>query len=331
MKITRLFSHLVSSLELRRSFLVRLAMLPQKASRYESLAAIHASIRPLPRVIPKMQDQRSPLRESPPTLGTTVRFFPRVHPPMNTQVLLARELFVAHVALGHLLVDVTPPVHRQPSAGGEHGAAEIAQMTRFLAQSVQLAQMGFQESFPGESLEADRAHVFPFRAALHLGRQNIGVTGPHVMGQVLLVRIGFGAVVATIHLLSRVHVHVLHVLRPQEESLLTLAASERVIFGVPPSMTLEIRLLVRSVVAQVAGEPLRACVDQLVAGYVHRAPERFAALVAAERPVDVVQVLQMLDQFSRVAETGPAFDAFVNRSRGYSSRPENRGVDEEHV
>lgn len=68
--------------------------------------------------------------------------------------------------------------------------------------------------------------------------------GPHVMGQVLLVRIGFDAVVASIDLLSRVHVHVLHVLRPQEESFLTLAASERVIFGVSPTMTLEIRLLV---------------------------------------------------------------------------------------
>lgn len=65
--------------------------------------------------------------------------------------------------------------------------------------------------------------------------------------------------------------------------------------------------------------------------YVHGTSEGFPALVAAEGSVDVVQVLQMLDQFSHVTETGPAFDAFVNRSRGYSSCPENRGVDEEHV
>lgn len=159
----------VSSLELRR-FLVRLAMFPQKTSRYESLAAIHALIRPFPRMIPKMQDQRGPLCESSSTLRTTVRFFPCVHPPMNTEVLFARELFVAHIAFRDLLVNVTPPVHHQPSARGEHSAAKIAQMPHFLVQSVQLPQMGFQESFPRESFQTDRAHMFPFRATFHLGR-----------------------------------------------------------------------------------------------------------------------------------------------------------------
>lgn len=158
-----------SSLELR-GFLVRLAMLPQKTSRHESLAAIHALIRPFPRMVPKMQDQRGPLCESSSTLRTTVRFFPGVHPPMNTEVLFARELFVAHVASRDLLVDVAPPVHHQPSAGGKHGAAQIAQMLNLLVQPVQLLQVAFQETFPGETFQADRAHVFLFRATLHLGR-----------------------------------------------------------------------------------------------------------------------------------------------------------------
>lgn len=62
--------------------------------------------------------------------------------------------------------------------------------------------------------------------------------------------------------------------------------------------------------------------NQLVTSYVHGTSKRLAALVAAECSVDAVQVLQVFHQLPRVTETGPAFHALVNRSRGCSSRPE---------
>lgn len=117
-------------------------------------------------------------------------------------------------------------------------------------------------------------------------------------------------------------VQVFQVFRFHEEAFLTFFALESVLLRVSLAMAFEIRFLIRPVVAQVTSEPFRARVDQFVTSYVHRAPERFAAFVAAERFVDAVQVLQVFHELPRVAETGSALHALVDRSGSPSSEPE---------
>lgn len=160
-------------------------------------------------------------------------------------------------------------------------------------QPVPLLQVFLQRQLPRETLQTNTTRVFLFVAA-GLHTQDTRVLSPQMRSQVSFVKIRFVAVIAAEQLLSRVNVHVLQVFPPQEETLVALVALESVILHVTTLMALQIRFLVRSVVAQVAGEPFRACVYQLVAGYVHGASERFAALVAAERSVDPVEVLQVL-------------------------------------
>ena len=208
-------------------------------------------------------------------------------------------------------------MHHQPPLRRQHRAAQIAQVPgAFVRQSVTLFQVSLQKRLPLETFQANRARVpvSLLPVVSRFRRQNASVLRSQVIGQVLLVRIGLVAMIASIQLLSRVAVHVVQVFGSEDEALPAAFASERVVLGVPSTVALEIRLLVRSVVAQVAGESLRAGVNQLVPRYVHGTSERLAALVAAERSVDAVQILQVFNQLPRVAETGAALHALVNRS-----------------
>lgn len=132
------------------------------------------------------------------------------------------------------------------------------------------------------------------------------------------------AMLAAIQALVRVRVLMLQVFSPVEEALAARLALEAIVFRVPSTMAFQIRLLVSAVFAEIAGKHLQPRVNQFVASYVHRAAKCLAALVAAERPVDVVQVLQVLHKLPRVTEASTAFDALVHSARSTPSLPEKR-------
>jgi len=131
---------------------------------------------------------------------------------------------------------------------------------------------------------------------------------------------------ATIQMLVRVRVLVLQILGSVEKALAASLAFEAIIFRVPTTMALQIRLLIGAVFAEIASEHPQSRVYQFVASYVHRAAKCFAALVAAERSINIVQVLQVLHELSRVAEASPAFDALMHGAQSTSSLPERRGL-----
>lgn len=236
-------------------------MFLEEAAGDESLAAVQALIRPLARMISQMQNKRGPLGEPSSALRATVRFLAGVYPPMNGQVLLTGELFLAEVAFGDLLVSVAPPVDHQPPVGREHGSAQVAEMRLLLIYAVPLLQVPLEEHLPREPLQAYRARVFPTLVLGRPRRQRIGVVESQMIREILLVRVGLLAVLAAVQLLPRVNVNVLQVFRPEEKPFLALLALERIVFGVSTAVALQIRFLVRPVVAQVAGEPLRAGVN----------------------------------------------------------------------
>lgn len=113
-----------------------------------------------------------------------------------------------------------------------------------------------------------------------------------------------------------------------EETFAACLALEAIILGVPTTMTLQIGLLVGAILAELAREHFQSRVDQLVPRYVHGAAERLVALVAAEGPVDVVQVLQVLHQLPRVTKTGSAHHALVHVARFTLPSPESGRTDE---
>jgi hypothetical protein len=134
---------------------------------------------------------------------------------------------------------------------------------------------------------------------------------------------------AAIHTLVRVHivrVHVLvfHILGPMKKALAARFALKIIVLRVPTTMALQIGLLVGAILAEIAGEHSQSCVDQFVTSYVHRAAKCFVALVAAERSVNVVQVLQMLHEFSRMTETSPALNALMHGARSTPSLSERK-------
>lgn len=130
---------------------------------------------------------------------------------------------------------------------------------------------------------------------------------------------------APIQILIRVRLLVLQVLGSVEKALTARLALEAIVLGVPSTMALQIGLLIGAVFAEIAGEHSQPCVDQFVTSYVHRAAKCLVALVAAERPVDVVQVLQVFHELSCVTETSPTFNALVHDARSTPSLPERKG------
>lgn len=81
---------------------------------HKSLAAVLALVRPLTRMVPQMQDQGCPLRETSTALRAHVRLVARVRPLVDAQVLLAGEPLVAFVTLENPFVRVIAFVYRQP-------------------------------------------------------------------------------------------------------------------------------------------------------------------------------------------------------------------------
>lgn len=222
-------------------------MLLQETPGDEPFTAIWTLIRPLSRMISEMQDQRGPLRKSFTALLTHVRFFARMNPPVNPEIFFARKFLLAEIALRYLLVYVPPPVHHQPSLRGENGAAEIAQMFRLFAHSVQPSHVPLQQYLLRVSLQANRAHVLPDRR--QVSGQRVRVLTFEMHRQILLVRIRLFAMLALEELYSRVNVHVFHVLCLQNESFVAVLAPEAVVLRVPSTMTIEIGLLIRRVIA----------------------------------------------------------------------------------
>lgn len=293
---------------------------------HESLAAVRTLVGPLSRVIPQVQDQRRPLRETAAALRTHVRLVARVRPLVNAQVLPAGEPLVARVALEEPLTRVIALVHRQSSHRRQLRAAQVAQvLRRRVRESVLVLHVPLQQPLVHESLRAELARVPRPRAPHHRGGLLAGVMRHQVHRQVLLVQIMLAAVLAAVQILVRMRVLVLQVLGPVEKALAARLALEAVVLRVPATMALQIGLLVGAVLAEIAREHPQPRVNQFVASYVHRAAKRLVALVAAERPVDVVQILQMLHELPRVTEASPAFDALVHRARSTPSLPERRG------
>lgn len=295
---------------------------------HETLAAVGALIRPLARVKTQVQHQRRPLREALAALRADMRPFTGVRPPVNAQVLLAGEFLVARAALEDLLARVSAFMHGQSSPGRQLRAAQVAQMLGGRTpEPVLILHVLPQQPLVDESLRAELARVPRTRVALRAGRPSLlagRVLRRQVHRQVFLVEVALVTVFAAVEILVGVRVPVLQVLGLVVEAPLASLALETVVLRVPTTMALQVGLLVGAVVAEVAGEHLQPRVDQLVAGYVHRAAERFVALVAAEGAVDVVQILQVLDELPRVPETGAALDALVHGARLASSLPETK-------
>jgi len=132
------------------------------------------------------------------------------------------------------------------------------------------------------------------------------------------------AMLATIQMLVRVRVLVLQILSPMKKALVANLALEAIIFRVPTTMALQIRLLIGAVFTEIASKHPQSRVYQFVTSYVHRTAKCFAALVAAERSINIVLILQVLHELSRVAEAIPAFDALMHGAQSTSSLPEKR-------
>lgn len=312
-----------------RALLVRSAMPFEKGVGDETLAAIRAPIRPLARVVTRVKDQRRPLREASVALRTHVRLLARVRSLVDAEVLLAGEFLVARVAPEDPLARVTALVHRQPPHGRQLRAAQVAQVLgRGVArESMLILHVPPQQPLVHESLRAERARVL--RPRVLRGRRSAAgrlllarVLRRQVYRQILLVEVAPVTVLAAIQVLVGVHVPVLEILGLVEEALVARLAPEGVVLRVPSTMALQIGLLIGAVPAELAGEHLQPGVDQFVAGYVHRAAKRLAALVAAEGAIDVVQVLQVLHELPRVAEAGAALDALMHGARFAPSLPE---------
>lgn len=144
------------------------------------------------------------------------------------------------------------------------------------------------------------------------------VTKSQMSDQVPLVEVIFVARVAAEPEI-RVDVRVLRKVRLGDESLLADAALEEKILGVPSLVRLQVSFLVAGVLADVAGKFFRPRVDQLVSCDIHRALERFSALVAAEGVLDSVSVLQVLHQLCHVEKRRAALDTLVRRFIFFSS------------
>jgi len=246
---------------------------------------------------------------------------------VDAEVLLVGERLVAHVALEDLLAGMATLVGHQASHGGQHRAAEVAQVLRrsLVRESVLVLHVRLQQSLVHELLRTEGARVPGLgvprdRAAGLLTR----VMSHQVHRQVLLVLVTLAAVLATVQVLAGVRALMVQVLDLVEETLAARLALEAVISRVPPMMTLQIGLLVGAVLAEIARKHLQPRVYQLVAGYVHRAAECLVALVAAEGPIDVVQVLQVFHELPRVTEVGSAHHALVHGARFASPLPEIR-------
>lgn len=293
---------------------------------HEALAAVRTLVGPLIHVVAQVQDQGGPLCEAAAALRADVRLVARVRPLVDAQVLLAGEPLVAGVAPEDPLARVVALVHDQPSHRGELRAAQVAQvLRRRVRESVLVLHVPLQQPLVHESLRAELARVPGPRAPRARGGLLAGVVRHQVHRQVLLVQVTLAAVLAAVQILVRVRVLMLQVLGPVEEAPAARLALEAVVLRVPPTMALQIGLLIGAVLAEIAGEHFQPRVDQFVAGNVHRAAKRLVALVAAERPVDVVQVLQVLHQLPRVTEACPAFDALVHGARSTPSLPEREG------
>lgn len=152
----------------------------------------------------------------------------------------------------------------------------------------------------------------------------VGVLRHQMHRQIFLIEIMLVAVLAAIEILVGVRIPMLQILSPVVETLVARLALETIVTRVPPTMTLQIGLLIGAVFAELAGEYLRSCMYQFVAGNVHGAAKRLVALVATEGAIDVVQVLQVFHELASVTETGPAFNALMDGARFASSLPEMR-------
>jgi len=256
-----------------------------------------------------------------------VRPLARMCALMDAEVLLVGERLVAHVALEDLLASVATLVRRQASHGRQHRAAQIAQVLRrgLVRESVLVLHVRLQQSLIHELLRAEGARV----PGLGVPRDRtagllIRVMRHQMHRQILLVLVTLAAVLATVEILVGMRALMIQILDLVEETLAARLAFEAIISRVPPMMALQVGLLVGAVLAEVAREHLQSRVYQLVAGYVHRAAECLVALVAAEGPIDVVQVLQVLHELPRVTEVGSAHHALVHGARLASPLPEIR-------
>lgn len=269
-----------------------------------------------------MQDQGSPLRETTVALRTHMRFVARVRPFVNAQVLLAGELLVACIAFEDPLARVIAFVHRQSSHRRQFCTTQIAQVLRWrVRETVLILHVPLQQPLVHESLRAELARVPRLRVPRGLFA---GVMCHQMHRQVLLVQVMLTTILAAIQALVRVRVLMLQVFSPVEEALAARLALETIILRVPSTMAFQIGLLIGAVFAEIAGKHLQPRVNQFMASYIHWAAKCLAALVAAERPIDVMQVLQVLHKLPRVTEASPALDTLMHGARSTPSLPERR-------
>lgn len=101
---------------------------------------------------------------------------------------------------------------------------------------------------------------FTIMFAVHRETYAVWMLKSHVNRQVVLVRIGLLAKIASIRLLSSVNVLVLEVLGPRQEAFVAQFALVAVLFGVSSTMAFQVRFLVARIIADVADELLQASV-----------------------------------------------------------------------
>lgn len=129
---------------------------------------------------------------------------------------------------------------------------------------------------------------------------------------------------ATIQVLISMRILMLQILGLVEETLAAQFALETIVLRVSATMAFQIGLLISAILAEIADEHLQPGMDQLVASYVHRAAKCLIAFVTAESSIDIVKILQVLHEFSRMAKASSAFDALMNGTRLTPSLPSFR-------
>lgn len=112
-----------------------------------------------------MQDQRCSLREIPATLRADVWPFTCMCALVNVQGLFTDERLIAYIAFEDFLACVATFVRHQPSHGGQHRAAEIAEMFRrcLVCESVLVLHVPLQQSFVHEFLWTEPTYVLGLR------------------------------------------------------------------------------------------------------------------------------------------------------------------------
>lgn len=192
---------------------------------------------------------------------------------------------------------------------------------RVFRESVLILHVSLQQSLVDESFRTEPARVPRLRVLRGLFAR---VMRYQVHRQVLLVEIVLATMLATIQILIRMRVLVLQIFGLVKEALVAQLALETIILRVSATMAFQIGFLIGAILAEIADEHLQPGMDQFVASYVHRTTKRLIALVTAEGSIDIVKILQVLHEFSRMAKASSAFDALMHGARLTPSLPSFR-------